>query len=450
MLRKILPDHGEITVTNLRDGETIPHSFALLEGEATGCDELEAAVDGKTMSRVDVIDGKFKAVVELKPGDNTVVLKESSLLSRHGLRKSIDIKLKYAAPPSNRIIRLLYLVASDSDGSFQAPPGEDNSIYSGLRRTKTMGQIIQLITAELLKRQFPHYSRRTFRISDDVYEYTLNKTTDELRRMKGNELWSYVVHEVNTDCRECINIAVMSFSYWDGKKAHGHTALGGGCLGLFGGASMFSWPEDITQVIPRMLDSTHLDTKISFPDGNRKRRFGLCSTSIGACLHELGHCLSLPHPSGPITTANGGGIMARGFDHVNRLFTIKDGNGKNHGPSQEPFFDRGSAARLLFHQFITQDCRKSRPRIKKSKLTGEIIVESDSGIRHVGLYMNDENRAHQEFCNGQAPRQAVFRGIDEVKKMCCAYSQPDSKFKISVIDDYGNIHTEQLSKIKLV
>mmetsp|Transcript_2247 Transcript_2247/g.6710 ORF Transcript_2247/g.6710 Transcript_2247/m.6710 type:complete len:447 (-) Transcript_2247:91-1431(-) len=444
------PSHAEIVVTNLRDGETVPHSFVLLEGHARGCRELEAVVDEQIMSKVHTVDEKFKAVVELKPGANTVTLREHGLFHRHGTRKSVDIRLNYEVLPSRRIIRLLYLVASDSDGSFQAPPGEDNTIYSGLRRTKTMGQIIQLATAELLKRQFPHHSRRTFRISDSVYEYTLNRTTDQLRRMQGNELWSYVANEVKTDCRECINIAVMSFSYWDGKKAHGHTALGGGSLGLFGGASMFSWPEDITQVIPRMLDSTHLDTRISFPDGNRKRRFGLCSTTIGACLHELGHCLSLPHPSGPITTWNGGGIMARGFDDLNRLFTIKDGNGRKWDRSKEPFFDRGSAARLLYHQFMTQDCRKSSPKIRKSKLTGEIIIESDKGIRHVGLYMNNENRAHQEFCNGRAPHRAVFRGMDEVKKMCCAFSEPDSKFKISVIDDCGNIHTEQLAKIKSV
>lgn len=106
---------------------------------------------------------------------------------------------------------------------------------------------------------------------------------------------------------------MISASWWDGSQALAHTALGGGGLALFGSASMFSWPVDPSEISARLLDETLVNPEISFDDGHRGVRWGLCSTTVGACLHELGHCLSLPHPGGDVRKKRDGGIMERGF-----------------------------------------------------------------------------------------------------------------------------------------
>lgn len=42
-----------------------------------------------------------------------------------------------------REVRLHYLMTTDSDGTFQAPPGEPNDQYTGMMRVRTMGLVLR-------------------------------------------------------------------------------------------------------------------------------------------------------------------------------------------------------------------------------------------------------------------------------------------------------------------
>lgn len=186
------------------------------------------------------------------------------------------------------------------------------------------------------------------------------------------------------------------------------------------------------------------------------------STTIGAVLHETGHCLSLPHPCGA-AAAKGGGIMARGFENFSQLFLATEAR-------EMPFWDRGSAVRLRHHrflQFAEEPFHKSirelpvssskvlimpspspRPLKKCSPPTfclrdGHAIIASDSGLGHVGFYKNGDNAAHVEF--SKSLRSYVIPSVEELRQRCQA-SQSD-KLSVSAIDMEGRISEIALEDI---
>src|SRR5690606_16370285 len=100
----------------------------------------------------------------------------------------------------------------------------------------------------------------------------------------------------------------------------GHTALGGGRLGLFGSGTLHTFPESIDRIEERFLDAREIEPYL-FPEYARTDEYwSIFTTSIGAMLHETGHCFGLSHPDPIVHNA----IMWRGFDYLNRLSTTRE------------------------------------------------------------------------------------------------------------------------------
>ena len=115
-----------------------------------------------------------------------------------------------------------------------------------------------------------------------------------------------------------------------------HAALGIGGLALFGSGCLHTWPESVDDISDAFMDSTVVDWKKCMDDSAFRyvlmlatvmilelnlflfrHTFGGCfSNTAGAVLHELGHCLDLAHANE--------GIMARGFQDLDRVFVAQD------------------------------------------------------------------------------------------------------------------------------
>ena len=109
------------------------------------------------------------------------------------------------------------------------------------------------------------------------------------------------------------------------KKVFAHTALGGGDLGLFGGGSLFTWPSSLQDTFRVFGDETEIDaTQVHEDSAGRKTVWATASTTIGATLHEMGHAFGLPHCSDGLC------IMTRGFDRLNRVFTLVEPRSKHN------------------------------------------------------------------------------------------------------------------------
>lgn len=388
---------GVVRLRNLVDGEVLPYSLCLLDGTAPpSAAAVCVAVGDAPAATFPAVGGVWKGAVDLAAGANRLTLSLPPAAGGEGgvacagggsggggggggrsddggattLTLTYDAAADGAGAPGTKSVRLVWLSTADGDGSFEVPPaphaGWDvpHGAADGAARLRTAGRLMQAATAEMMARH--GLGRRTFRLAEGVTHLTLaGLSTAAAHRTGGHELWSTVYAAADGCARrdDYIDVAVMSFTSWDAaaRQARAHTALGGGRLGLFGGSAVWSWPATAAAVGTTFTDARPVDGAACLDDGGRGRVWALAATTIGAALHELGHCLSLPHPCLSVAADRGGGIMARGFDHLNRLVAVTEGGRPLRGASDEPFWDRGCAVRLRWHPWMAGVGRRPPP-----------------------------------------------------------------------------------------
>ena len=273
-----------------------------------------------------VVDRRFKALVRLAPGENRVELGATG-------HAPLAVTLTLAPPAAElggRTVRMVYLVASDGDGSFQAPPGEPADEASAVRRLALAGLLMQTATAEMMRRA--GHGPMTFQLARDAGGQVLvdvvrtSLSTAEARAMEGGDLWQHFNAELSArpgaDTTKVA--AIMGMTWYDAEtgQVSAHTALGGGNLGLFGSGGLHTWAEDLDQLAARFSDERMIAELGLFDDSaGRNAAWANFATGVGALLHELGHTFGLPH------VEESYGVMNRGFDRFNRLFMLTEAGG---------------------------------------------------------------------------------------------------------------------------
>ncbi|MFN2302715.1 MAG: hypothetical protein ACK2TV_03195, partial [Anaerolineales bacterium] len=265
-----------------------------------------------------VHDGQWRGFVPLEPGINNLTIASPG-------SSSTNLTLNYVPLHNSKKIRLVYVLGSDSNGEFDAPNGVPHGIDQATARLILAGRLMQSMTAELFYEK--GFTRQTFSLVSDsnnapvVDVVRSPMSVSEIRTTSGGDLWSHfndlLGDYANRD--QVIDVVVMADTHYDSEtgEVQGHTALGGGRLALFGSATLHTFPENVQEVEQHFVDSAQIESYL-FPEYGRSDQYwAIFSTSIGAMLHEAGHCLGLPHPDPPVENA----IMWRGFDYLNRLAT---------------------------------------------------------------------------------------------------------------------------------
>jgi hypothetical protein len=431
-------------VENLQQGERLRHGLAFLSGRAgVESGELSVTANGE-VHRWPILAGHFKALVPLRDGDNELQLQSAVGGPARTVRLGRDMD------PNPKFVRLVWVTAADGDGSFEGPEGSPRDEASARRRLALGGLLMQSFTAESL--HLMGHGRRTFRLELEpdglprVETFRSALTLAQARSMTGNALWSHFYGELASLPRrdDSIDLVLMSMTDWDGatKTATAHTALGGGRLALFGSGTLYTWPETLDDVVPAWMDARVTDTLVLMDDSAyRARWWANFATGLGACLHELGHTLSLPHP------ANGRGVMAREFDHVNRLFMLEEPpSARSPGLSpvraeDERYWDASHGYRLRWHRYLRQDDAplpsSAGPAIR---LEGaNVVIEGAAGLRHVEYSVEGLSVDFEAF-DGDAPPTRHERLRSELAARLGA-----SSIRVSTIDSAGRITGEDLS-----
>ncbi|XP_012264580.1 putative zinc metalloproteinase YIL108W [Athalia rosae] len=321
-----------IVVTNFTDGEVLSYSLALLRGRVPpGCGRIVVRGPRNTISEWPVVGGEFRALVELFRGENAIELEINEFHCRLCLRHE---------PRTTRLrVTPIYVICAGHNGCFQSPKGEDCSVESAATRIGLGARLLQTLTAEKLREA--GHGRKTFQLERDldgaeclVMHSMLH--VDRARAMSQRDLWELIARELMTGplaSKDRKYLAFLSCTRYRGApsprthedtlaRTEGHAALGGGGLALFGSACLHTWPTCLSQVLPRFLDPTIIDTEQLMDDSNYRGTHGGClATTLGSVLHELGHTFDLGHTRE--------GIMGRGFDYVDRVFVGRAGTDSN-------------------------------------------------------------------------------------------------------------------------
>ncbi len=312
-----------IQVANLADGEVVGYPLLVISGRATGRpSQVTVTLPGQSRNWP-AAESFYRAMVQLAPGDNDIRLSAPN-------HPDAAIRVRYSPAENSRRLRLLYVLASDGEGSFQAPPGEPCDQDSAVRRIATAGRLQQTAIAELLHNA--GQPRKTFSLeckpdgSVDVGVVQLPLTTRQLHTMAGLQIWLELyqyLQKKDPAFSDRKYLAFLSMTQFDPgtRKVIAHTALGGGNLALYGSGNLHTWPQSLDEIVSRFSDARVVSDFGLYDDSALRGTFWAnCTTGLGASLHELGHVFGMAH-SGQSTD-----LMERGFDHINHLFMPVEGN----------------------------------------------------------------------------------------------------------------------------
>ncbi|KAK2166704.1 hypothetical protein NP493_1293g01022 [Ridgeia piscesae] len=325
-----------VQIRNLQSEDVLTYSLPLLLGDVRPpLAESKISVCNRrnnTSMSWPVYNGTFKALVELKPGENIIEL------MFYG--EVVELVLVYKVPPLTRFVRPVYIKCHDDPhGDFQGPEDEDCSAESACQRIALGAKLIQTLTAEKLAEH--GFGRKTFLLETDLdakapacHVFTSSLSVACAQQMTGAELWLKFACELMsaktfTQKENCKWFCFMSFTRYEAendslpkshidvlKQTKGYAALGGGGLALFSTGNLHCWAETLDQVPLRFTDTRKID-RSKFMDDSAYRGFYWAnySTGLGSSLHELGHTFDLAHTRT--------GIMARGFDDLYRVFIVR-------------------------------------------------------------------------------------------------------------------------------
>jgi len=304
-----------IQISNFSDGETIRYSLPIINGRVNA-DVKSITINTAEKAYVaDVVDGNFKALIPLRNGLNDISFSAGGQSSR--------LSINYLAADNPRKVRMMYAIAADDDGSFVAEAGMPNTMEDARKRIVLQALLMQSATAEMLYKATKQ--RITYALLEDgngkptVTTLRLPLTRAQLYAKTDNEIYSVIAKSLqDANMYDKVkSMVIMGFSSYKNEKFLAHAALGGDNLGIFGGLHLYACPDSLDQLAASFANAKIIDRKF-LPDdsGGRETYWAQCATGMGASLHELGHTFGLDHtPTG---------IMSRGFDNFNRLFTLRE------------------------------------------------------------------------------------------------------------------------------
>ncbi|KAE8914548.1 hypothetical protein PF005_g16666 [Phytophthora fragariae] len=322
-----------IVVTNLQEDEVLSYPLVLLEGFVTNLHPHSSSSDLFLEARLDPLrsslwpisapSGHFKAFVLLPAvGQFAVTLRLAGATER-------VFCIEYRPRVTRYMVQFHYQICSDSDArdGFDAPPGVDNSDAAAIAKVRFNALVLQMATAELM--HAAGLGRQTFAMQfaadglPDVKLLRCSFTNAYARSVDGQELIHLVEEDIEAtgvddnvefDLKHAVVLGCSRFNKKTGK-AEGHTALGGGKVGVFGSCGLHTWPTHVGEISACCLNNNRIDQRHLLDDSCFRGTFWAnFSTGIGAMLHEIGHTIGLGHATS--------GIMARGFDDMNRLLCV--------------------------------------------------------------------------------------------------------------------------------
>ena len=417
-----------LDVANVEPGETVRYPLLLLNGTARG-NAVIAGTSWKAMVRFPVADGRYAAAVELKPGANFVLVQSA--------RDLVKVQVVYRPMTTPYRVRAVYLLAKDEGTDYDGPPSADRTRYRD--KIDLALKMMQSVAAESMREA--GYGRKTFGLelgSDGkvvVHEVRAEATGDTLRSLDGNALWSRFDDELSKRFDYGVDkvCGVMAFTRWipAARRPLGHTALGGGGLGLFGSGTMWSYPASVAEIPKAFGDATPIDPAVEMDDsGLRGTVWASAATGIGAMLHEMGHTFGLPH------STDRRSVMLRGFDALNRRFVAveppRQGDEASHpvGPEDAAHWDPFEAARLNLQPWFQPDgfkgARFPTALPPRASFEGDdVVVSAPYGLGLVGAVREGKPGVFREF---KGARTARIRRAD----------LGEGEAKLIAVDEDGN------------
>lgn len=443
-------DLPAMAVANFQNGETVCYPVVLLIGTLQDENETKIDVVNRSAKKEELRRwtgiahrGRFKTLVELQPGENRLDLSAGALKT--------STTLHYRSQTNPYLVRMAYFTDKTGNTKYETPLVGDTRDFRG--KFDVALKLMQCFTAEEMNRS--GYGRRTFNLELDANGRVIthivkgNRSAEEYYPNGAFVGGAAEALHRNLPPAPAVNLTIIAFSKYDPVKkvTHGHTALSMGNMALFGGSCIYTWPNTIADAQRAFMDASPIDSaKFTTDSVGRNVFWANSSTSIGACLHELGHSFGLPH------VKDYNAIMFRGIDNFTRMFVFVDPPCRGKDKTTE-FKDEEighwapvSLAKLACSRFFALDRRDWNDRLttdfQLNKSAESVIVSSENGLRYVGI---DGSGYAQTYLpidpNKPAPKEIVI----PLKAVRGHSTSPNTA--LVTVDGQGNSRTLSISDI---
>jgi hypothetical protein len=417
-----------IELTNLNEDETIRYPVAFLQGTLTDKTATTITVVNQSSTRPTkemkgvARKGRFKAMTELLPGANKLLLRYGS--------KELKITLNYKPQTNPYIVQAIYFTDRTGDTKYQTPKRDDPQNFRA--KIDTVMKMLQSFTAERMNDL--GYGRMTFNLEFDkegrVEVHTLESDQPAAYYYPLDEVPLYVAVrgqvEKTYHASRVKKAVFCAFSRFDpaSNKIRANSARGGEWTAVCGTASMWAWPNSLAEILPAFSDRTPLNTRLVGDDTDgRSTVWGLNATNTAVMLHELMHTWDLPHSRDPNDVISG-----RGFKNVNRFFTLVEPPCKSNPRFFEPPENQASyiaplsGSSLKNSRWFALDDKPwktgSAPRVIALGTGGDILIEAEHGLGYLGFDVKGDAAAHKTWGGGdKAPPRRYLLTAAELKEL---------------------------------
>ncbi|CAB4058472.1 unnamed protein product [Lepeophtheirus salmonis] len=344
--------------------------------------------------KVPVINSRFKFLFELTEGRNILTFEYK------GVFKSLILYFVKDSDDVQKTVRIVYIVPRDSDGSFQAPVLEPNSVELACQKISLAVGLIQCFMSDSLHSH--GLGRKTFVALSPCEVFHSEISLEKSHSLTESALWEYHAKELlarrlaDDDTKVLAVLSATRFVNTLGRPPRDHSemmsltkshgALGGGGLAMFGSGCLYAWPSLLHEVQDAFLNSSKIDSLNLMDDSGYRHTFGACfSTTLGAIIHELGHTFDLGHTNDgtdiPDVTMNGGSTSyLQAYQQKKELRRMVADSGK-------AFWSRSCALILSSHRWFNPvpkdtECNDVLPSLS---LIGGILSVNCNGDGHVVL-----------------------------------------------------------------
>ncbi|CAB5334750.1 uncharacterized protein OCT59_005527 [Rhizophagus irregularis] len=453
-------------IINIENGESVHQRILLVYGRAGPQDvEFESNItvehhsDNFPSTTWQVFNSHFKCLVHLDPGLNDIkFILDTESFSADLQPLITNFQVNYIPLLQNPPIHLAILVAKDSNETIDAPDEkkpDDCKLEAVKAKFRCSGYLWQAFTAEQMNRH--GFGRRVFRLDEEWTKDTLSNQDVKLRQTAKIYIIrsSYTLEQIldpeiaqqsptrvddKKDLyaifleslkeygppfdKQCYVAGLILDSHYDNspnmKYIRGHAALGGGHeniqLGIFGSHLTHAWPKHLEDVCSCFQEAISIDeNKLANDAGECGTWWKCCNIGIGAFLHEVGHSLGSPHtPSG---------IMLRGFNNLNRTFTVKEPNNPSPiTPSDEEgaHWHRCDAVRYRYHPCfrlpLDPPISKSLNNISATFwiLDDLLLIKCPAGISLIEFYVEDNILGYIDYVENYQTETTLE--ISEIKE----------------------------------
>lgn len=434
-----------VRVTNFARGDTVRFPVVLIRGELSDAGAGSVTVTNSSSKRAVrwtglAHRGRFKVLAELTPGANNLTIASGPA--------KVNLPLTYKPQTNRYVVRVHYFVDKSGDTRFQTPLKNDPQNWRG--KLDTAMKLMQTFTAERLGDL--GLPRRTFNLELDgkgrvkVHILKGSKDAASYRKLTGGQLYTEAMTELarQSPHKSASNLVIPAFTRFDPAtgRVGAHTALGGGNLALFGGGSLFSWPDSVSQAQETFMNAAIVDHTQFFSDSMGRHTFWAnASTTMGAALHEIGHTFGLPH------SRDVHDIMTRGHDRLNRFFTLLEPPHARRKSvlrfkdSEIACWAPVSGGVLAANRFFALDDRawKDAPKtvVRLDSGRRRVVVESPYGLRYIGVWRVVSGGQTQSIAPVLIARRGKMPGKVEIPLAELNKQLGDGQFVLRVIDDQG-------------